>query len=91
MKEVSIEELTVNAKALLDAAQKERVIVIRKGKPSAVILGLEFKDEEDYALEHDAAFWQMIRERRKERTIPMAEVEKMLGLGQKTKKKRASD
>ena len=90
MKEVTVEQLAKDSKALLDIAQSERIVVTRKGKPSAVILGLEFKDEEDYALERDTAFWQMIRERRKEKTIPLAEVERRLGITGKAKKKKAS-
>lgn len=70
MKEISVEELTQNLIGLLDIAQRERVIVTRMGKPSAVILGLEFKDEEDYALERDVGFWEMIRQaQRKDDTV----------------------
>jgi PHD/YefM family antitoxin component YafN of YafNO toxin-antitoxin module len=88
MKEVTVEELVKDPKSLLDIAQSERIVVTRKGKPSVVMLGLEFKDEEDYALERDTAFWQMIRERRREKTVPLAEVERRLGISAKAKGKK---
>lgn len=86
MKEITIEQLSSEATSVLNIAQKERVIVTRKGKPSAILLGIEYKDEEDYALEHDKGFWRMIRERRKEKTIPHEEVKKMLGISTKVKR-----
>lgn len=76
MKKISEEELSKNASALLDVAQKERVVVTRGGRPMAMILGIEHKDEEDLTLEHDEEFWRMIRERRKEPTVPLAELKK---------------
>ena len=83
MKKITIKQLVQNADAMMDVAQLERVVVVQNGKPVAVILGLKYKDEEDYALEKDKAFWQMIRERRRERKmIPWEDVKKELGLDQ---------
>jgi antitoxin (DNA-binding transcriptional repressor) of toxin-antitoxin stability system len=83
MKEITVEQLASETPALLRLAQSERVIVIRDGKPLALLLGLEYKDEEDYALEKDTEFWQMIEERRKgNKTVSLAEVKKQLGLSQ---------
>jgi antitoxin (DNA-binding transcriptional repressor) of toxin-antitoxin stability system len=79
MKVISVQQLSRDTPASLDLAQKERVIVTRNGKPLAMLLGIENKDAEDYALERDEAFWQLIHERRKERRmIPLAEVRKRL-------------
>jgi prevent-host-death family protein len=89
MKKISVEQLSKKTPAVLNLAQKERVIVTRNGKPLAVLLGIENKDEEDYALERDEAFWEMIHERRKEKKmIPLAEVKKRLGLDQKVQRKK---
>jgi antitoxin (DNA-binding transcriptional repressor) of toxin-antitoxin stability system len=83
MKEITVEQLASETPALLSLAQSERVIVTRDGKPLALLLGLEYKDEEDYALEKDTEFWQMIQERRKgTKTVSLAEVKKRLGLTQ---------
>ncbi len=80
MKTIAIEKLPSKLKAMVDSAQRERVIVTRKDKPIAVLVGIENKDEEDLALERDADFWKMIRERRREKSIPLDEVKKRLGL-----------
>ncbi len=89
MRRVTIKQLSQDTDALLDAAQMERVLITQNGKPVAVILGLKFKDEEDYALERDAAFWQMIRERRRnEKTIPLEQVKKELGLDTPKKERK---
>lgn len=89
MKKVTVKQLAEEAAAVLDLAQSERVIVLQDGKPSAIVLGLKYKDEEDYALEKDAAFWQMIRERRKRnKTIPWEEAKRQLGLVPRKARKR---
>jgi antitoxin (DNA-binding transcriptional repressor) of toxin-antitoxin stability system len=89
MKKVTVEEFARQAAALLATAQRERVIVMKNGKPLAQLVGIVNKDAEDLALEEDEAFWQMIRERRKEtKTIPFAEVKKQLGLGGTMARKR---
>ena len=41
MKSVSADYAKSNLKALLNSAQKERILVTRRGKPCAVILGRE--------------------------------------------------
>jgi antitoxin (DNA-binding transcriptional repressor) of toxin-antitoxin stability system len=88
MKKVTVKQLADETAAIVEIAQSERVVVTENGKPSAVMLGVKFKDEEDYALEKDAAFWQMIRERRKRnKWIPWEEAKKRLGLTSKPKKK----
>ncbi len=52
--------------------------------------GVEYKDEEDYTLERDKAFWQMIEERRKQKTIPIAEVKRRLGVTARSRAKPAA-
>ncbi|MCI0381025.1 MAG: type II toxin-antitoxin system Phd/YefM family antitoxin [Gemmataceae bacterium] len=87
MKTITVERFSKEANAVLEMAQSERVVVTRNGKPLAVVLGLLYKDEEDYALERDLPFWEMIRERRlKNKTIPWEEVKRELGLKTKSAK-----
>lgn len=91
MKEVTVKQLAKNAASIVDAVQSERVVVVQNGKPAVLMLGLKFKDEEDYALEKDAAFWQMIRERRKNnRLIPWEEAKRQLGLAPRKARKKAA-
>jgi antitoxin (DNA-binding transcriptional repressor) of toxin-antitoxin stability system len=70
MKEITLEQLASEAPAVIDAAQRERLVVTRDGRPVALVVGIEFKDEEDLRLEADPEFWRMIDERRREATIP---------------------
>jgi prevent-host-death family protein len=78
MKTVSVRELQKDVKGCVDAAQKGRVVVTRHGKPALMLVGVEGEDWEDIVLQSDPEFWKMIRERRAEKSIPMAEVEKRL-------------
>jgi prevent-host-death family protein len=74
MKEITLEQLSQETSALLDAAQHERLVVTRNGKPLAVVVGIENKDEEDLRLEASPEFWRMIEERRREPTIPLEDI-----------------
>ena len=92
MKTVTVDQFSKDPLGLLTTAQSERVLVTRNGKPVALLFGLEFKDQEDYALERDDVFWHMIAERRKSnKTIPFDEVKRRLGLpGRSQAKKRSA-
>jgi len=74
MKEFALEAMPPQIQALFDSAQAERVLVSRNGKPYAVVMCIQYQDQEDLRLEADPEFWQMIEERRKEPTIPLAQL-----------------
>ncbi len=78
MKAVAAEELQADALAVLNKAQKQRLLIMRNGRPCALIVGLENYDQEDLELARSPEFWSMIRERRKGPMIPWAEVERRL-------------
>src|SRR5689334_20807174 len=59
-----IEMDEANIKECVKDAQHERVILTRRGKPIAVIAGVAGMDLEQIALGHSDEFWQLIRERR---------------------------
>ncbi len=63
-------------------AQHERVVITRDGKPIALIVGVEGMDEEQLQLGSSAKFWQLITERRKQKTMSRTQLE------QKVKHKR---
>jgi len=50
---------------VLDSAQKERIVIMRGGKPSAVVVGVESYDEEELELATSPEFWRMIEARRR--------------------------
>jgi PHD/YefM family antitoxin component YafN of YafNO toxin-antitoxin module len=77
---------------MLDSAQKERIVIMRGGKPSAVVVGVESYDEEDLELAASPEFWRMIETRRQRGTsIPLSELRARLSCASsprtKTKKK----
>jgi antitoxin (DNA-binding transcriptional repressor) of toxin-antitoxin stability system len=68
------------------------VVVTRKGKPVALVLGVEGMDEEQIQLGSSGKFWKLIEERRRQKTISRKELEKTLdgtnGRLSKTAKRR---
>ena len=75
MKTISVRDLQKNIKDVVDSAQRDRVVVTRRGSPAAVLLGVEGKDWETVILETSPAFWDLIETRRKEATLSMDELE----------------
>jgi PHD/YefM family antitoxin component YafN of YafNO toxin-antitoxin module len=57
-------------------AQQERLVIMRDGKPVAMIIGVEGLDEEQLQLGSSSRFWDLIRGRRDEGTISREELEK---------------
>jgi antitoxin (DNA-binding transcriptional repressor) of toxin-antitoxin stability system len=59
-------------------AQRERVVIVRDGKPIALIIGVEGLDQEQLQLGSSDRFWTLIGERRREKTVSRAELEEKL-------------
>lgn len=82
MRQVTTDSLSAKLVELLRAAQGEAVLVMRDGKPSALILGVEKHenyDAEDWDYMTDPEFWRMIRESRKqEGSVTLEEIEARL-------------
>ena len=78
MKTVPVRDLQKRVKACIDEAQDDRVVITRRGKPAALLVGLEGKDWETVILESDPTFWRLIQERRKEPTISFKELKARL-------------
>jgi prevent-host-death family protein len=74
MKTINVRDLQKKVKETIEAAQKDRIVVTRHGKPVALVTGVEGHDWEDLYWSTHAAFWRMIEERRKEKTVPLEEV-----------------
>ena len=75
MKEATIETFSQELNALLDAAQQERILITKRGKPFAIVVGIANKDAEDLRLETSADFWEMIEQRRREPAVSLEKVE----------------
>ena len=81
MSNVPEKELQQNLDSILTRAQTERIVISRRGKPCAVLVGIEDYDAEDIELASSEGFWQMIRLRRTTgKSVPIAEVEARLGI-----------
>jgi prevent-host-death family protein len=81
MRSVPKKELELNLDAILTRAQSERIVISRRGKPCAVLIGIEDYDAEDLGLASSEDFWRMIRQRRAGgESISLAEVETRLGI-----------
>lgn len=76
MKTVTLEESDL--RTCVEQAQGGRVVVLRNRKPVALIVGVEGLDQEQLELGSSDRFWRLIEERRKQRTITRAELEKRL-------------
>ena len=78
MKTVTVRDLQKKIKPCLDEAQVDRVVITRRGKPAAVLIGVEGEDWETVILETDPTFWRMVQARRKQPTIPLEELKARL-------------
>lgn len=76
MKVIGIDE--ANIEECVKNAQHDRVVLTRRGKPVALIVGVAGMDLEQIALGHSDEFWKLIRERRSQKTVSRAELEKRL-------------
>ncbi len=73
MKTIGLEKTSLDS--CIDEAQQERVIVTRKGKPVALIIGI---DEEQLDLGRDDSFWKLIEERRSQDTVGREELQRLI-------------
>ena len=81
MKDVKEKELRTHLDSILTRAQSERIVISRRGKPCAVLVGIEDYDVEDIRLANSEEFWRMIRQRRASgRSYTLDEAEARLGI-----------
>ena len=78
MKTVNARDLQKKIKQCMDVSQQDRVVITRRGKPAAVMVGVEGKDWEEVALQTSSTFWKLIEERRNEPTISTKELRRRL-------------
>jgi antitoxin (DNA-binding transcriptional repressor) of toxin-antitoxin stability system len=76
VKTVTLEQTTLDN--CVRDAQSEQVVITRGGVPVALVVGLEGLDEEQVELGSSDAFWGLIAERRRQKTLNRAELEQRL-------------
>ncbi|MBI3809754.1 MAG: type II toxin-antitoxin system Phd/YefM family antitoxin [Nitrospirae bacterium] len=81
MKTITVRDLQKKVRECVDAAQSDRIVITRHGKPAAVLVGVAGTDWETVVLEANAGFWRLIEKRRKQPTVTMAEMRKRVGAG----------
>jgi prevent-host-death family protein len=62
----------------VQAAQDDRVVITRNGKPVALIVGVEGMDLEQLELGNSKRFWELIKQCRRQPSLSRAQVDKRL-------------
>jgi len=65
MKLIGLKEAKAHLSAFVDQAQRDRILITRRGKPAALVIGVEGQDLEQVLLGGDREFWRMIEQRRR--------------------------
>ena len=77
MRVLAMRDAKTGFSATLDEAQRDRVLITRNGKPSAIVIGVEGREFEDVLLMSNPKFWEMIEaSRRNPKMYSMGEVRK---------------
>ena len=84
MKVVALREAKATLSGCVEAAQHDRVLITKHGRPAALVIGVEGESLEDLFTVAGPRFWELIEARRKSRkAVPLAEVRRRLGLAAK--------
>jgi len=59
-------------------ASSQSVLVLKKGKPVVLVSNVQGLDAEQIQLGTSTEFWKLIEDRRRQKTIPWAELKKQL-------------
>jgi len=76
MKQIVLEK--ADLESCVSQAQQERVVILRNGRPVALVVGIEGMDREQLELGSSDKFWELIAKRRNQRRITRAQLEKRL-------------
>jgi prevent-host-death family protein len=88
---MELKEAKANLSALVNEAQREQILITRRGKPAAVVIGVEGQDLEEVILAGDVEFWKMIQERRqRQATLTSDDIRRSFGLGTTSKSQTKS-
>ena len=76
MKTLDIDQATLDG--CVNSARSERVILTRDGRPVALVVSIEGMDDEQIELGASDKFWKLIAERRKEKPISRAALDRRI-------------
>lgn len=77
-RQLTVQDLQKKVKQCVEEAQQGRVVITRRGRPAAVLVGVAAEDWDAVVLQTDPAFWKLIRGRRKQPTISLGQLRKRL-------------
>ncbi len=82
MKQVTVSEIKGGLARYLRLAEKEEVVITRRGKPVGVLTGFQSEDDWfDYQLEHDSRFLKRVAQARESlkagKGVPLEQVREM--------------
>ncbi len=87
MKLVSLDEASIDT--CVKDAQRERVVLTRNNKPIVLMVGVEGMDKEQLELGASDKFWKLITERRAQKTISRADLERKIKIGNRSASRHA--
>ncbi len=91
MKLIGLKEAKTTLSACVAESQHQRVLITRRGRPAALVIGVEGQDLEEMLLAGDAEFWKTIEGRRHRRaTLTSDDVRRSFGITTAAKRKAAS-
>jgi hypothetical protein len=76
MKVIGIQEAKLES--CIKDAQRQRVVITRRGKPIAMIVSVNGMDLEQLELSSSDKFWKLVRKWRKQKTYTREQLEKRL-------------
>lgn len=79
MKQIGVER--ANLESCVSQAQQERLVLTRKGRPVALLIGIEGMDAEQVELGSSDRFWKLIAKRRRQRRLSRTELEQRVKRG----------
>lgn len=81
MRLIGLSDAKAHFGALIDRAQHQRVLITRRGRPAALVIGVEGQDLEEVLFASDVAFWKMIQARRRRgATLTSDDVRRSFGI-----------
>ena len=79
MKQMSVDK--ADLASCVNQAQSGRVVITRKGKPVALVVGIEGLDREQIELGSSDKFWKLIVKRRKQKALSRSALERLIKNG----------
>ena len=79
MKQIGVER--ADLESCVSRAQQERLVITRKGRPVALVVGVQDMTAEQLELGTSDKFWKLIAKRRRQQTTSRAALERRINAG----------